>query len=71
MAINYTNIFHSKSFQNLPKLEFLVWKIYHLAIMLYGSHFLRDHRNSYKISIQIPEANNGTDSTNPCTYKCI
>jgi hypothetical protein len=26
MAIKYTNIFHRKSFQNLPKLGFLVWK---------------------------------------------
>jgi hypothetical protein len=26
MAIKYTNIFHSKTFQNLPKLGFMVWK---------------------------------------------
>jgi hypothetical protein len=26
MVIKYTNIFHCKTFQNLPKLGFLVWK---------------------------------------------
>jgi hypothetical protein len=26
MAIKYTNIFHCKTLQNLPKLGFLVWK---------------------------------------------
>jgi hypothetical protein len=26
MAKEYTNLFHSKALQNLPKLEFLVWK---------------------------------------------
>jgi hypothetical protein len=26
MVIKYTNIFHSKALQNLPKLGFLVWK---------------------------------------------
>jgi hypothetical protein len=26
MAIKYTNIFHCKTLQSLPKLEFLVWK---------------------------------------------
>jgi hypothetical protein len=26
MAIKYTKIFHSKTVQNLPKIEFLVWK---------------------------------------------
>jgi hypothetical protein len=27
MTIKYTNIFHCKSFRNLPKLGFLVWKM--------------------------------------------
>jgi hypothetical protein len=31
IAIKITNIFHGKTFQNLPKIGFLVWKIYHLA----------------------------------------
>jgi hypothetical protein len=31
MGIKYTNIFHCKSLQNLPKLGFLGLKIYHLA----------------------------------------
>jgi hypothetical protein len=26
MVIKYTNIYHSKAIQNLPKLGFLVWK---------------------------------------------
>jgi hypothetical protein len=26
VSINYTNIFHCKTFQNLPKFGFLVWK---------------------------------------------
>jgi hypothetical protein len=26
MGMKYTNIFHSKALQNLPKVGFLVWK---------------------------------------------
>jgi hypothetical protein len=33
MAINYTNCFHFKAPQNLPKLGFLVLEIYHLATL--------------------------------------
>jgi hypothetical protein len=34
MAIEYTNLFHSKSPQNLPEFGFLVCKINHLATLL-------------------------------------
>jgi hypothetical protein len=33
MAITYTNIFHCKALQNLPKLGFLGLKICHLATL--------------------------------------
>jgi hypothetical protein len=33
MAIEYTDHFHSKALQNLPKFGFLVMKIYHLAAL--------------------------------------
>jgi hypothetical protein len=34
VTIKYTNIFHCKALQNLPKLGFLVWKyMYHLATL--------------------------------------
>jgi hypothetical protein len=34
MAMKYTNIFHSKGLQNIPKLVFLVMKINHLAALM-------------------------------------
>jgi hypothetical protein len=34
MAVKYTNIFHSKALQNIPKLVFWVVKINHLATLL-------------------------------------
>jgi hypothetical protein len=33
MIIKYTNIFHSKALQNIPKLGFFGMKIYHLATL--------------------------------------
>jgi hypothetical protein len=33
VTIKFTNIFYSEALQNLPKLEFLVQKIYHLATL--------------------------------------
>jgi hypothetical protein len=36
MFIKYTNIFHCKTFQNLPKLEFLVWNTNHLATLFWS-----------------------------------
>jgi hypothetical protein len=38
MAIKYTNIFHCKTLQNLPKLEFLVSN--HLATLAFNSRLL-------------------------------
>jgi hypothetical protein len=38
MAIPFTNIFHCKKLQNLPKFGFLVWKIYHLATLETSKH---------------------------------
>jgi hypothetical protein len=34
MAIKNTNIFHCKTFQNLPKIGIFVLKIYHLATLI-------------------------------------
>jgi hypothetical protein len=33
MSIKYSQIFHGKTFQKLPKFGFLVLKIYHLATL--------------------------------------
>jgi hypothetical protein len=41
MANKFTNIFHWKTLQNLPKLEFLVWKyMYHLATLLHATQLV-------------------------------
>jgi hypothetical protein len=34
IAILYTNLFHLKVFQSLPKFGFLFWKTYHLATLV-------------------------------------
>jgi hypothetical protein len=48
MSIKCTNIFHSKALQNLPNLEYLVWKyMYHLATLVVNGRALT-HRNGLK-----------------------
>jgi hypothetical protein len=42
MDIEYTNFFHSKVLQNLPRFGFFGWEIYHLATLItHASIYLR------------------------------
>jgi hypothetical protein len=44
MVIKYSNIFHSKALQNLPRLGFWVWKKYHLATLVRSENIENSQR---------------------------
>jgi hypothetical protein len=53
MTLKYTNIFHSKVLQNLPNLDFLVWKYtYHLATLLPTTEKMKKNRFKTKKKIR-------------------
>jgi hypothetical protein len=57
MTIKYTNIFHCKALQNLPKLGFFGLKIHHLATLFetiptYIQEPKRDTRNALQIGTE-------------------
>jgi hypothetical protein len=55
MALEYTNRFHPKALQTLPKLGFLVWKyMFHLATLLYTGEGMQSNNRVHRKPIVYP-----------------